>query len=266
MLGECKYSQLAGDDYIAPLLSELNALTPSGFSDYCVSVLSAAKYEDVKLAKAHGLTGLHVWAMKDGVAYGIRCTRPKMQVGQAVVQQAMGACCLHDIVPMVMTTNVFSKEAIMLATASNPPVVLFDRYQFYEDKVQRWLRTCNLKLEYSAAVRQPFRLYTKYTMKNGDRFYVLNCTELESVRALSSILGEVLRDGCQVYVTDVFDSNFSVPAVGMFSYNIPEYVERLYVTHAQMGFVYLSVSRRMNVVQIGMPQLKSRAPADAYRL
>ncbi len=96
------------------------------FESICAGILKANKFTNVKVTKGSGDYGIDVIAEKDSIKYAIQCKHYSNNVGIAAVQQALSGCLYYGChVPVVLTNNYFTPQAIEMAKSTN--VELWDR-------------------------------------------------------------------------------------------------------------------------------------------
>ena len=109
--------------YVPELIDELEG---RDFEVYCADLLAKNGFYDVEITKGSGDYGLDILAERDGVTYGIQCTRYDKPIGVAAVQQAYaGRDYYGRMVGAVMTNQFFTYAAVKMAQALN--VLLWDR-------------------------------------------------------------------------------------------------------------------------------------------
>lgn len=96
------------------------------FENICANILKANKYTYVNVTKGSGDFGIDVIAEKDSIKYAIQCKHYANNVGIAAVQQAFSGCQYYNCdIPVVLTNNYFTPQAIEMANSTN--VELWDR-------------------------------------------------------------------------------------------------------------------------------------------
>lgn len=253
------------DEYIATVLAELNSCGYIAFYGHCAAMLTFSGFTEVKLARDYNIPGMHIWAEKEGISYAVICTRSKAAIPCNPVQQAMGACSIHSgVQPMVMSTGLFSRNAIKFARESNPPVFLFNRDDCYNVFLRRNLRAREDYMKRNARVTQNFGRYVKYTTLSGDRFYMMRCRGAETIPVAHNIIAEIWKPNLAWCVNDIFDNQLSTSVTGLTRESIRGFLESLFMSHGRLGVYWIAVSRAANAASIAMPQFKSGLPGDYY--
>ncbi len=96
------------------------------FEEYCAILLKNIGYHDVKVTKGSNDNGIDILATLGGVKYGIQCKCYSSDIGVKAIQEVYtGAKYYNCHVPVVLTNQHFTKQAIELAKITN--VLLWDR-------------------------------------------------------------------------------------------------------------------------------------------
>ncbi len=111
--------------------SKIDNMTGLEFEEFCCKLLKANDFINVRRTPSSGDFGLDIIAVKDGIVYGIQCKHYQGAVGVKAVQEALSGCHYYSChVPVVLTNNYFTHQAIEMANKTN--VKLWNRKKLLE--------------------------------------------------------------------------------------------------------------------------------------
>lgn len=106
--------------------NDIDSMSGIEFESFAKKLLQQNGFERVELTPASNDYGIDLLAIKGNHLYAIQCKRYARTVGIEAVRQAATGCAFYEQdIPVVLTNNTFSSQAITLATALD--VELWDR-------------------------------------------------------------------------------------------------------------------------------------------